>query len=158
MQKHGDFELRNIRPLFMDVPQLELAIAAGLMEGEGCIRISAFTRTNKGSLSASLTNTNKEIVDWMHTRWHGFCKPVSGMGPNRKPAWAWSIAARKALQFLDLIEPYVITERMRDRIKTARWWQQIKAKPAHLRTEEDAHESFDCWHIMSHLNRRGIQP
>jgi hypothetical protein len=125
------------------------------MEGEGTVRISTFTRRNKGALTVSITNTDRDIIDWMQFRWPGYCKPVS-VGPGRKPAWAWAIAANVALRFLGSIEPYVITKRMKHRIDAARRWQKIKGKPWQYRTEEDAEESFACYHWMAELNRRGL--
>lgn len=137
------------------ITAVELAMAAGLMEGEGTVRINRPTKRNKGHLVVSLVNTNRQIVDWMNSRWPGYCKPATGLGPRQKPAWVWCIAARRALAFLGQIEPYVITDRMRERIATARWWQQIKSKPWQYRTEADYEESFNCWHWMAELNRRG---
>src|SRR5262245_59617841 len=134
----------------------ELAVAAGLMEGEGSVRIKALTRRNKGHLIVWMTNTNLEIIEWMNSRWPGYCKPVSGLTDDQRPDGAWVIAANKALAFLEAIKPYVITTRMRERIKAARWWQQIKAKHWRYRTEADYEESFNCWHWMAELNRRGV--
>ena len=134
----------------------ELALAAGLMEGEGSVRINALTRRNKGHLIVSMSNTNRQIVDWMNARWPGYLKPVSGLGPRQKPAWSWVIAANKALAFLDLIAPFAVTDRMKQRIAAARWWQQIKSKPWQRRTEADYEEQFNCWHWMAELNRRGV--
>lgn len=134
----------------------ELAFAAGLMEGEGSVRINSLTKRNKGALIVSCVNTDKELIDFLQERWPGYCKPATGLRPNQRPAFVWVIAARQALSFLEEIEPYVVTLRMRERIETARWWQEIKAKHWSRRTEEDAEESFNCWHWMRELNARGV--
>jgi hypothetical protein len=134
----------------------ELAFAAGLMEGEGSVRINAITKRNLGALIVAMTNTNRQLVDWMNDRWPGYCKPVSGLRPDQRPAWCWVIAANQALSFLTSIEPFVVSQRMKDRIEAARWWQKIKSKHWQHRTEPDYEESFNCWHWMSHLNRRGV--
>lgn len=140
------------------IPSHELAFAAGLMEGEGSVRINAITKRNKGALIVSMTNTNRQLIDWMNSRWPGYCRPMSSQQPNRKPAWVWAIAANQALAFLESIEPYVVSDRMKERINTARWWQRIKAKHWRYRTEADFEESFNCWHWMAELNRRGVLP
>lgn len=134
----------------------ELAFAAGLMEGEGTVRINAFTRRNKGALIVSCVNTDRELIAFLQERWPGYCKPATGLRANQRPAFVWTIAALQALAFLELIEPFVVTERMRERIATARWWQQIKAKHWRYRTEADYEESFNCFHWMRELNARGI--
>lgn len=156
-RRNGDMESR-VRPKpAIAVSDLELAVAAGLMEGEGSVRLNSVTRKNKGALIVSMANTNVEIIDWMNSRWPGHCKPVAGLRDNQKPAWRWVIASRQALAFLMKIRPFIVTERMRLRIEAAELWQQIKAKPWQHRTEADYEEAFNCWHWMSHLNRRGIE-
>lgn len=137
---------------------VELALAAGLMEGEGSVRINRPTRRNKGHLVVSLVNTNREIVDWFQSRWPGYCKPATGLREGQRPAWVWTIACRQALAFLREIAPYVITWRMRERIQTATWWQEIKAKHHAYRTETDYEEAFNCFHWMGELNARGVRP
>jgi len=135
----------------------ELVMAAGLMEGEGTVRLNRPTKRNKGTLIVSMVNTDPEIIDFMQSRWPGYCKPATGLRAGQRPAMVWVIAARQALAFLEQIEPFVITHRMRERIATARRWQRIKAKHWRYRTEADYEESFNCWHWMAELNRRGVQ-
>lgn len=134
----------------------ELAFTAGLMEGEGSVTINTFTKRNKGALIVSCSNTNRELIDFLNDRWPGYCKPVTGLGPRRKPAWRWTIAALQALAFLEQIEPYVVTWRMKERIETARRWQAIKTKHWRHRTEADAEASFNTFHWMRELNVRGV--
>jgi hypothetical protein len=152
--RNGTTDLIKRQTVFKECSPIELAFAAGIMEGEGSVRINALTKRNKGHLAVSVTNTNKEILNWMNDRWPGYFMSAS-VREECKPAWVWAIAANKALSFLDAIAPYVLTERMKERIDTARWWQKIKSVPWQKRTEADAEEAFACWHWMSHLNRRG---
>jgi hypothetical protein len=134
----------------------ELAFAAGLIEGEGTVRINKPTRRNRGALLVSCVNTDRELIEFLQTRWPGYCKPATGLRPDQRPAFVWTIAARRALEFLDAIAPYVVSERMRERIATARWWQEIKAKHWRYRVEADYEEAFNCFHWMRELNARGV--
>jgi hypothetical protein len=136
----------------------ELAFAAGFMEGEGTVRINRPTQRNKGHLVVSTVNTDESLIAWFQERWPGYCKPATGLRPDQRPAWVWTIAARRALAFLEQIEPFVVSWRMHERIETARWWQRIKSKHWRYRTEADFEESFACWHWMAHLNARGVDP
>jgi len=131
-------------------------MAAGLMEGEGTVRINQPTKRNKGALLVSMVNTDFELIDWMQARWPGYCKPATGLRENQRPAMVWVIASLRALAFLEQIEPFVVTTRMRERIKTARWWQGIKAKHWRYRTEADYEEAFNCFHWMKELNACGV--
>lgn len=135
---------------------IERALAAGLIEGEGSVRLNSVTRKNNGALIVCMTNTNLDLVEFMQDRWPGSVRPATGLRPDQRPAWVWTLASRRALAFLDEIEPYAISERLRERIRTARWWQEIKSKHWRYRTEADYEEAFCCWHWMSELNRRGV--
>lgn len=137
--------------------EAEFAFAAGLIEGEGTVRISKPTQRNTGHLVVSCVNTNRQLTDWLQERWSGYCKPATGLRPEQRPAFVWTIAARRALAFLEAIEPYAVSDRMRERIETARWWQQIKSKHWRDRFEPDFEESFNCYHWMRALNKRGVR-
>ena len=64
--------------------EVELAIAAGLMEGEGTVRINKPTRRNRGHLIVAITNTNRDILDWMQARWPASYRPAGGLRPARE--------------------------------------------------------------------------
>lgn len=140
----------------MTVPLAELAFAAGLMEGEGTVRINAITKRNKGALAVSCVNTDSELIDWLHDRWGGYCKPATGLGPRQRPAFVWVIAANQALSFLEAIEPHVVTTRMRERIAMARRWQALKAVHWRDRDEAWAEAHFVEYLWAAELNKRGV--
>lgn len=140
----------------MMITAADLAFAAGLMEGEGTVRINAATARNKGALIVSCVNTDRQLIDFLNDRWPGYCKPATGLRENQRPATVWTIAARQALAFLDEIEPFVVSDRMKERIATARWFQEIKSKHWTARTDEDYAEAFHCYLWMAELNFRGV--
>lgn len=88
----------------------ELAYAAGLFEGEGCIRINKPNRSNAGGwLSVSVSNTQIEIPTFFQERWPGYLKSATGIKPQHSPAWVWTRAAVKADLFLRDVLPYFRT-------------------------------------------------
>ena len=136
-------------------PDVDLAFAAGLLEGEGSVHINTPTKRNHGALIVCVTNTNLELIDWLNARWPGAVGTASTSRPDQRPAERWTTPCRRALAFLEQVEPFVVTWRMRERIAAARWWQLIKTKHWRYRTEEDDEEAFNCFMWMKHLNRRG---
>lgn len=76
------------------------------------------------------------------------------MEPSDVPDFVreWYPSARETL----IGRPPVVTERMKERIRAAKWWQSLKAKHWIYRTDDDCREAFDCWLWMGHLNRRGV--
>lgn len=138
------------------IPTYELAFAAGFMEGEGTVRIAAMTRRNMGVLHVSAVNTDESLIRWLHERWQGYCSPATGLRADQRPALVWTIAARAARDFLVAIEPYVVSQRMRERIDMARRWQELKEIHWRHRDEQWAEESFTLYLLSAHLNRRGV--
>lgn len=157
LRRNGDTTLRVLRDPYQTWPDLELSLAAGLMEGEGSVRLNAVTKRNRGALIVAMSNTNKQIIDWMNHRWPGHTRALIRPSPRHKQAWLWCIASNKALEFLLAIQPYVITTRMKSRIETAIHWQEIKKKLWQQRTESDFEDAFNTWHWMAELNARGFQ-
>lgn len=147
----------------MNNDPITLAFAAGLMEGEGSIRINSPTKRNNGALVVAMSNTNAQIVAYMHERWPGYCKIVSHgraakmAATNRKPAWCWTIAAKVAARFLQSIQPYVHTERMKDRIALALEYQAQKEFTHRARSPEYRERQMDFFRRMKALNHRGIK-
>jgi hypothetical protein len=141
-----------------EIPTLEVAWAAGLFEGEGSIRINKPTRRNLGALIVAVTNTDRDILNFLQARWPGYMKPVAGGGPRRKQAWMWVIAARRAMAFLMAIEPYVVRAAVRERIEFAVTFQLEKTPiAAENRTDQYAELQWNAYWWMAELNKRGVQ-
>lgn len=136
---------------------LELAWAAGLFEGEGSIRINKPTRRNLGALIASVTNTDRDVVDFFQARWPGYMKPARGLRPDQRPAWVWVIAARQAMAFLMAIEPYIVRRAVREKIEHGVTFQLEKSsRTPENRSEEYAERQWNAYWWMGVLNTRGV--
>ena len=94
----------------------DLAYAAGIIDGEGCIGISFHrqVRPNKSytfyELQVRVNHTNEWLCQWLRFAFGGHVSPRNSQSMKRntwKPQWAWEIAARRALVFLELIYPYL---------------------------------------------------
>lgn len=132
-----------------------VAWAAGLFEGEGTIRINSATRRNLGHLICSVVNTDRQVVDFFAARWPGYLRAATGLGPNRRPAWIWGIAARKAAVFLRELEPYLVTARVRQKAALALEFQGQKTAGRRNRTADYAEEQWSYFMQMKNLNARG---
>jgi hypothetical protein len=137
------------------ITETELSFAAGLLEGEGSVRINRATKRNLGHLVCSVTNTDRELIDWLQGRWPAYMKPVGGLRSDQRPAWAWCIAARKAAAFLSEIRPFVVTTRMKKRIALAVEFQQQKSKCSRV-SDEYRCDQWIYYVQMRELNLRGV--
>src|SRR5258708_36540022 len=95
-----------------------LAYVAGLFDGEGSIVIGcslkkADRRNPAYWLQVGITNTDRELIDWLHNTFGGHISDNSH-GPSRKeqrPCWAWRIMSKEAKGFLIRILPYLRTKK-----------------------------------------------
>jgi hypothetical protein len=138
----------------MPIDSNDLAWAAGIFEGEGSIRISPATRRNLGHLTATIANTDYEMLEWFNARWPGYFKVSSNVGTNWRPAWWWMIAAKKAAVFLRAIQPYVKTRRVQMKIELGLRFQDNK-RVGHPRSPEYATRQRAFFLEMKALNVRG---
>lgn len=93
-----------------------LAYVAGLFDGEGSIVIGVSKPSIKKRmkspshwLQVGISNTNKEIIDWLKNNFGGHISNRS-YSPSRKnciPSWEWRVMSNKAKDFLINISPFV---------------------------------------------------
>lgn len=141
---------------------IELAWAAGLFEGEGTVRISRPAPRNWGSLTASVVNTDRQVLDWFQARWPGYMKAATGLRPEQRDAWVWVIAAQRASVFIRLIRPFVVRDAVRDKIDHALAFQDQKRRNVRWMGDAERYTyAEDQWNShwwMCELNKRGRQP
>jgi LAGLIDADG-like domain len=135
-------------------PAEELAWVAGLFEGEGTVSISRAGRHGYSRNLVSLTSTDKEIIDFLHSRWPGKIgtrQPKNS--PRARQAFVWSLYGWAMMPFLLDIEPHVRTSRVREKIalglESQRARQTGSRDPAYPAKMEQYRVR------MSELNRRG---
>lgn len=91
----------------------ELAYTAGILDGEGCIRILKDTY----GLSVTVGNTDVALLDWLERVWGGkiYGKAYQKLKwyPNSKPFKQWQIYGLKATSMLELCIPYMVIKKDR---------------------------------------------
>lgn len=98
--------------VWMAVPA-EIAWAAGLFEGEGCI--SHFRRAAGEDLQIALVMTDEDVVLRFHEivnrgKVYGPYHPPSH-GDRRKQFWRWAALGDAAHDVLDLLGPWLMSRR-----------------------------------------------
>lgn len=101
-----------------NLSQLEIAYLAGIMDGEGCVSImksKPLSNTSSPShiLRITIANTNKDLIDWLGVKMGGCTRRASRANyPSAwKDSWQWHIEGFKAMEFLCLVEPYLIIKK-----------------------------------------------
>jgi len=148
----------------------DLAYAAALVDGEGCVGIkrSKGIRPKRGSVSPEyrvyilVANTYKPVIDWMQLKFGGsvgFRQPKQDCvdGRKRKVCYRWRLASASAVMFLRLIRPYMIIKK--DQADLCFMFQesvQTKCKKRIL-SEETLKFREECFQKNRMLNQTGVK-
>lgn len=83
-----------------------LAYMAGIVDGEGNIGV----RSNGKYINPILqvTNTRKELLDWIEERFGGCVYANKERRPGRKLLWSWQVWGRSAQALLSLLLPFLV--------------------------------------------------
>ena len=137
-----------------DLPtNFPLAYMAGFVDGEGSIRFSK----NRGLVypTVLIVNTNRRILDDFQCVFGGDIHALSRNHKHTtwKTAWSWRISWSKAVDFLELIYPFLRIKR--EQVHTVFAWEAIRFRSARKTADR---ESIDLLVERMHwLNRRGVR-
>ncbi len=153
----------------------DIIYIAGFLDGEGWIGLqkTPIKRSRWAYtyylVRIGVSNTNKEILEWLQSSTGKGYIRVNASNlklPNRKPCWMWDISGKNAIEFLELIYPYlkikkeVVTTIMElrkviDTQKEERLSQKIKYKPPI--SEESNKRREELYQKVRGLNRKGLR-
>jgi hypothetical protein len=105
-------ELKRYLPL---VDDLDLAWAAGFLEGEG-----SFFRQSRGDIVVKATQVDRESLDRLSKLFAGsvtYDSRVRDRG-TRQPQWQWRLDGRRAVELMFILFP-LMTERRQEQITKA---------------------------------------
>lgn len=89
----------------------ELAYAAGLVDGEGCVGAYSLKHNQHQIVQVTIANTNEAMIAWLNARWPGSVQYNAKHRTGWKPVWRWTLSSRKAEMFLRNILPFLIVKR-----------------------------------------------
>lgn len=91
----------------------DLAYAAGLFDGEGCISIEKYRKTNPPiyQLTTKLAMTSVATVQWFAEMFGGPVYMQVRKRANERTQAVWRVHSHKAVRFLELVLPYLKTKR-----------------------------------------------
>jgi hypothetical protein len=152
-----------LKQLPITLPETDRAYAAGLIDGEGCIRLTqrgaqggTVFRTGQCTLMVEVSNTDKGMTTWLHERFGGSVsyKP-DNPEENRKQQWHWRCAANKALYCLDVIWPYTRTKRQQ--VKLGRRFQRYVQYIGRAKSPKSEALQKRFYEEFRALNKRGLR-
>jgi len=139
-----------------------LGWTAGVIEGEGTIRISrsgarAYKREHAlGCLQVAVDNTDRQMLEAIQRIWGGHIRRRK-VRSGCKPAWDWCLWAKKAAAFLVAIGPFLITDRCKKKAAVGIAFQRQKINGGRANRTAAYRDAQHRYIIeMAALNRRGI--
>ena len=95
----------------------ELAYAAGIVDGEGCIGVRSIVRSPRHvRIVVEVANTDARLVRWLEEPWPP-SKKIRPMvrktrySAKHKPLFLWMLTSRKAEAFLSDVLPYLLIKK-----------------------------------------------
>lgn len=134
-------------------PREDLAWAAGCFEGEGTVTIVRGGRLGYSRGVVSLTNTDREIVDFYRARWGGTVAARKRQKAHYRQAWVWTIGGARMLPFLLDVVSHLRTSAERRKFELAIAAQRARWQGARHHGYAATMEAFRV--EMSALNRKG---
>jgi len=96
----------------VDITELEWAYLAGVIDGEGCIRIQREKRKRASSnMSLIVTNGDVSLVRWLRDKFEG----KAHLKSSSRPCWNVWWTAAKACYILENVYPFLIVKQKQAR-------------------------------------------
>lgn len=131
--------------------QVELAWAAGILDGEGCIHFSVFQPPNRPSAKYRVIVTIQMVhlptLEKIQEMLGGTVRPIDRKANkgNRRDIWRWTVTCREAGEVLTLLLPYLVTKQPEAQI-ALEYFANPRTKPSRRgrSAEETASLSLLC--------------
>ena len=127
-------------------PESLCAYAAGLIDGEGCIAISASKRYYTLTVVVGMTSKALPAMNMMFRRWGGSVRPRRASTERWADAWCWTICADSAVIFLQEIQPFLVLKQEQ---------AQIALDFMALPSPRNSSNHRMAYERMAELNRKG---
>lgn len=93
---------------FTHITSTEWAYAAGILDGEGSMRLRDYKRSRSGT-EITVGNTDQPLITWLYQKFGGKTTiRESKTLPNAKPWYVWYLPAKCHTEFLTGVLPYLV--------------------------------------------------
>lgn len=141
---------------FMYPSDIEIAYTAGIIDGEGCIRM----QKNRG-IYLAVGNTSLDLLVWLRDRWGGkIYDSIAHLKlPNSKRFYQWQLHGKHALFVVEKIAPFLIIKQ-KQALKVLELKSVIGRRDNYHpeRTAPWRAKRKEVYDALKVLNRRGLKP
>jgi len=139
--------------------EVEKAYIAGFVDGEGCISLgrkkdNSYRRHHTYQLVVTISNTRKEILEWLHKKFGGHFRISHPPSKSRNKVWVWAILCRKAINFLKEIYPYLKIKKSQAKL-AMEYYELVNPCGNHTFDPKNWEKRDKIYNQMKILNKRG---
>ena len=127
------------------------AYVAGIIDGEGSICLQPNSPKGCYSVRVSVANTNEWLLQMLKSQFGGRIYLKNHGNRFWKPAWEWVVQARKAIEFLQLILPYLQLKHLQAELALSYQKRRIKGHRSEQSRVLDEADRL----LMHSYNKRG---
>jgi hypothetical protein len=137
--------------------ETDLAYAAGLFDGEGCISINRVKPARNPNLKdgfqlrCSISITDEPIMDWFQELFGGYV--MFRQRTRAQDYWQWVVTSNNAYNFLETMEPYLRLKKQQAQIGIE-FTKFRKENAALNKTQEYWDKNFEYYEGVRKLNAR----
>ena len=100
----------------MKYKERDIAYLAGLIDGEGHIRIAytvanQFSKKHQWSMAIVISNTNTEVLNWVKKKFGGYVYRSQKATKFHKAAFKWVLNTKEANRLSKIVLPFSIIKR-----------------------------------------------
>ena len=152
----------------MKISPTQASYIAGIIDGEGTLSMSYYKgavdsygkKYRSFSMTCRVTNTNKEVVEWLvKTTGYGKIKllnvPPSRTGLKLKRQWSWLLPANGCREILPQLYPYLIIKKRQAEIFLD-WFRDVSGRRGKNMTKELFQHKLEVLAELHTLNKRGL--
>lgn len=145
-----EFDFESFRPPDRAV----LAYVAGIIDGEGSIGFARQAYGNRPIFPRILiVNSNIEILKFVQGIFGGDIQSMYRAKEHWKPTWMWRLSGKKTVEFLSLIQPWVLAKQ--DQIVLVFAWAETRHGCSNRAVDKETQEFLaDCMHFQNHRGKQ----
>jgi len=93
------------------VNEVDLAYAAGILDGEGSICLTKNRARRWPSPQVAVASNDRELLEWLRAQFGGSISIKQPRRSTHQISYDWKLTDQNALRFLQLVRPYLRIER-----------------------------------------------
>jgi len=136
----------------------ELAYAAGIIDGEGCLRVTRHKDCNQFNTYVYVTNTDPRLINWLHNSWGGTIN-ISQHKSTWKPSLSWRLIGKEAIQFIEAVYPFLRLKKAQADILLSLWElkKSFRIRSGRQSPNKYVERAGVLFEATAILNKRGIE-